>query len=106
MMNLNFPKQVNDQDTTFRFAFNNHRGVEQSRTGYLFDDTQENVIYILQTGVMIQDVYSEKDVEERNRLNAQVPVRHDDVVEVEGKQYTVKILGNYSDAGRLVPITQ
>ena len=105
MMNLNFPREVNDRDTTFRFAYN-FRGVETYRKGHLFNDTQENEICIMYTGSMMQDVYSAKDIEERNRLRDQEPVRNGDVVEVEGKQYTVKILGDYSDAGRLIPITQ
>lgn len=45
------------------------------------------------------------DDEERAHLNAQVPVHNGDMVEVEGKQYTVKILGNYSDTDRLIPVT-
>ena len=106
MMNLNFPKEINDRDTTFRFAYNNHRGAEETRKGHLFNDTQENVICIMQSGIMMQDVYSAKDIEERTRLQDQVPIRDGDVVEVKGKLYIVKILGDYSDAGRLVPITQ
>jgi len=102
---LNFTRDSFDQDNTFKFAFVGRRG-EQTRTGYLFFAEDENQMYILQKGAMLKDKYTTKDYEEQARLNAQAPVRTGDVVEINGKQYTVKILGDYSDAGRLTPVIQ
>lgn len=98
---LNFPRDNFDQDNTFTFAYH-RRGQERTATGYLFKD--EGVIYIMQKSACLKSAYTAKDVEERARLNAMTPVRDGDVVEVEGQQYEVRILGNYSDAGRLQKI--
>ena len=103
-MTLNFPRDHFDQDNTFTFAYQGIRGQECTATGYLFKE--ERVIYLMKKTACLKSEYTAKDYEERVRLSAQVPVRHGDVVEVDGKQYTVKILGNYKDAGRLIPVTQ
>ena len=92
-----------DQDNTFPFIFKNHRGQECVTTGYLFYSKQNNTTYIMQTAACLKDHYTDKDHEENARLKAQVPVRHGDTVQVEGKQYRVHISGNYSDAGYLIP---
>jgi len=103
---LNFPRDNFDQDNTFTFAYQGIRGQERTATGYLFNSEDEGVIYLMKQSACLKGEYTAKDDEERARLNAQVPVCNGDVVEVAGKQYTVKILGNYSDAGRLIPVTQ
>jgi hypothetical protein len=102
---LNFPRSNYDQENTFVFAYQGARSQERQATGYLFQ-SGDHGIFIMKRSAVIADSYTNEDNKERARLNAQVPVRNGDVVEVDGKQYTVKILGNYSDAGRLIPVTQ
>ena len=104
MMKLNFPRDNFDQDSTFSFAFKNHRDQECVTTGYLFYSKQNNTTYIMQTSACLKAHYTDKDREESARLQAQVPVRTGGIVEVEGKQYQVHISGNYSDAGYLIPM--
>ena len=99
---LNFPADNFDQDNTFTFAYQGFRGQDRTATGYLFDAGEEGV-FIMKRSACLKDAYTEKDREESARLAAMLPVRNGDVIEVGGKQYTVKILGNYSDAGRLIP---
>lgn len=100
---LNFPAETLDQDATFTFAFKGFKGQERVRTGYLFDGEEEG-IYIMQCSACLKAVYTDKDIEERARLNSMTPLRTGDIVELNGKQYTVKINGDYSDAGRLIPV--
>lgn len=104
MTTLNFTRDNFDQDNTFTFAYQGVRGQERTATGYLFDSKDEGVIYIMKQSACLKGEYTAKDNEERARLNAMTPVRDGDVVEVEGQQYKVRILGNYSDAGRLIKI--
>lgn len=101
---LNFPADNFDQDNTFTFAYQGFRGQERTATGYLFDSKEEGTIYIMKQSACMKDVYTAKDNEEAARLNAMTPIRTGDIVEVGGKNYQVKILGNYSDAGRLIPV--
>ena len=101
---LNFPRDNFDQDSTFTFAYQGIRGQERTATGYLSNSEDEGVIYLMKQSVCLKSEYTAKDNEERDRLNSMTPVRNGDIVEVEGKQYKVKILGNYSDAGRLIAV--
>lgn len=100
MNKLNFCTGAFDTVNTFAFEYEGRRGACRA-TGYLFKDKQENVIYLMKKAGMICDSYSEAQIAESDRLYNMSPVRHGDVVEVEGQRYKVRILGNFSDAGRL-----
>jgi hypothetical protein len=104
MQVLNFPSDNFDQQATFRFAYKGFKGRDCTGTGYLFyaDDVQK--IYVLQKSACLKAQYTAEDIAERDRLNNSTPIATGDVVEVDGKQYTVKINGNYSDAGFLIPM--
>lgn len=104
MITLNFPRDNFDQDNTFAFVYLGARGVERIATGYLFNAADEGVIYIMKQSACLKGHYTDADCAEQRRLDAQIPLRTGDVVTVDGKQYRVRILGNYSDAGRLDPI--
>lgn len=108
---LSFPVDNSDQKNTFAFEFIGWSGKTRTRTGYLLtgyllNAKREGTIYIMQRSACMKDVYTQADYEEGDRLAAMEPVRDGDVVCVDGEQYMVKILGNFSDAGRLVPITE
>ena len=103
MLTLNFPRDNFDQDNTFAFAYEGAR-VERKAAGYLFNSADTGVIYIMKKSACLKDSYTDTDLAEARRLAAQAPLRTGDVVTVDGKQYLVRILGNYSDAGRLDPI--
>jgi hypothetical protein len=105
-MELKFPRDNFDQDNTFAIAYYNYRNMERTMTAYLFYSPTEGRIYIMQKSACLKDHYTDKDMEESARLKAQVPVRHDDIVELQGAQYRVHINGNYSDAGYLIPMEQ
>jgi hypothetical protein len=101
---LNFPRDNFDQDNTFAFVCKGFRGNDCIATGYLFNSEDEGKIYVMKQSACLKSAYTAKDDEERARLSAQAPVRNGDIVEVGGHQYTVKILGNYSDAGYLAAV--
>lgn len=104
MQVLNFPRDNFDKDNTFTFAYKGFRGNECTATGYLFNSVDESVVYLMKQSACLKDVYSDADRAESARLREMTPVRTGDMVTVDGKQYRVRILGNYSDAGRLDPI--
>lgn len=92
-----------DQENTFLFAYTNFRGVERTGAAYILHDQKNGKFIIMQRSTCMKDVYTEADIAERNRLNSEKPVRDGDLVEVRGLVYSVRIVGNYSDAGYLVP---
>lgn len=68
-------------------------------------DFGDEGIFLMQYGAMIKAHYSAEDIAEIDRLNAMVPVADGEVVQDKnGKQYTVKINGDFSDAGHLIPV--
>jgi hypothetical protein len=58
----------------------------------------------LQRGSCLKAEYSDKDIAERNRLNSSTPIRHNDIVEIEGKQYRTRVLGDFSDCAIFDPV--
>jgi hypothetical protein len=104
MTTLTYPANTFDRDACFAFEYD-YKGKPQRAAGYLFNDTQEGVIYILQKGSCLKAHYTEEDRVYTNRIYfGEEVLRSGDAVTVDGKQYEVKILGNYSDAGRLIPV--
>lgn len=105
MPTLNFPRDNFDQDNTFAFAYQGTWGIDRIATGYLFKSAEDGQIFIMKQSACLKDGYTDADRAERLRLDAQIPLRTNDVVTVDGKNYRVRILGNYSDAGRLDPMS-
>lgn len=103
---LSFPVDTFDQKRTFTFEYSGWSGKTRKGTGYLLSAKLEGKIYIMQRSTCIKDSYTAADHEESERLAAMEPVRDGNVVMVDGDLYLVQILGNFSDAGRLVPITE
>ena len=104
MLSLTYPTDNFDRAAGFAFTYLDYKKNLQRAEGRLFRDDTDGQIYIMQRSACIQASYTQ---EERNHIEriAYGPdvVNHGDSVEVDGKTYTVKILGNYSDAGRLIP---
>ena len=102
---LSFPVDTFDQKRTFTFEYSGWSGKTRTGTGYLLAAKLEGKIYIMQRSTCIKDSYTAADHEESERLAAMEPVRDGNVVMVDGDLYLVQILGNFSDAGILRPIT-
>jgi hypothetical protein len=101
---LEFRADRFDKSKNFRFQFEGSCNSMQERTGYLFLSKHNGVetICVMQTSAVIKDGYSQEEIEQRKRLSATNPIASGDVVTVKGAEYTVKILGDYADAGYLV----
>ena len=92
-----------DSSRDFTFEYTGSMGRKVSASGYLFED-KDGQIFLMKNSAVLKSEYTDKDRAERARLNSMEPVRDGDTVAVDGKQYQVKILGNFSDAGRLYAI--
>jgi len=90
------------QDETFTFSIPHPRRGDVPRTGYILDCDDEGLI-LMQKSAMLKSHYTEADHADRARLNAMTPIKSGDIVLVNGKQYTVTIKGDYSNAGILTP---
>jgi hypothetical protein len=64
----------------------------------------DDKIFILQKGSMLKSYYSEQDIAEQDAFNNLAPLKDGDPVVVSGKNYIVKIVGNYFDAGYLIEV--
>lgn len=92
-----------DQINTFKIEIVSPRRTV-TRTAYLVDFESEGQIYIMLHAVCLKSKYTEADVAEIDRLASEEPIRNGDTVIYQGEKYRVKIIGEYSDAGRLVKI--
>jgi hypothetical protein len=101
---LTYPANNFDRDARFAFEYLNWRKQPTRGEGYLFYDDTEDQIYILKCASCIQGSYTAEERAHIARIfHGEQVLRNSDTVIVEGKPYTVKILGDYSDAGRLIP---
>lgn len=98
-----------NDDALFTFQWTDRRGRIQSRTGYIFDARDCRLqpgVFLMQKSACLKAHYTEADRALTQRLTTEVPVRDGDVVEFNGELFTVKINGDYSDAGMLLPIAK
>ena len=61
--------------------------------------------FINQASAMIKSSYTDKDRATSDRLATEAPVRHGDIITLEGNQYRVHVNGDYCDAAKLIPVT-
>jgi len=81
------------------------RGVVQVRrlVAYVFMDREGQEAFALQKSAMIKDHYDDADRAHQARLRDAPPVKDGDLVEIEGKPFRFKLVGDYSDCGRFIP---
>ena len=102
---LSFPSDTFDKAARFAFEYLNYRKEPVRGEGYLFNDKTTGQIFIMKCPSSLQSHYSADEIAHSDRIyRGNDVVVHGDTVNVGGKQYLVKILGNYSDAGRLIAI--
>ena len=101
---LTIPADNFDRAARFAFEYLNYKKQPTRGEGYLFYDDSEDQFYILQCASCLQSSYTDAERAHTDRIyRGEQVVRSGDSVTVAGKAFTVKILGNYSDAGRLIP---
>ena len=101
---LTMPTDNFDREARFAFEYLDYKKRPQRGEGYLFYSKQENQMYLMKRSASLQSSYTDEERAHIDRIyNGPQVVRDGDSVTVNGKAYTVKVLGNYSDAGRLIP---
>lgn len=107
MQNLNISTETLDQDNTFVIEVVKPRRTVRI-TAVVQRDYQkvgDGILWAMKKSAALKSQYTEKDTEERNRLNTMEPIRTGDTVLIEGKQYTARIKGDFSDCAIFDPIT-
>ena len=87
-------------DTAARFTINLSRKNGLYSEASLHKDyksTNDGVFWALQKSACLQSHYSVKDIAHRDHLRNMKPLEHNDFVMIEGEQYKVRVLGNFSD---------
>ena len=101
---LPIPANTFDRDAHFAFEYLNYKKQPSRGEGYVFHDDVADEWFILQTASCLKDSYTAEDRAHLDRIfRGEQVLRTGDSVTVNGKAFTVKILGDYSDAGRLIP---
>jgi hypothetical protein len=101
---LTLPTDTFDRDARFAFEYLDYKKRPTRGEGYLFHDDRNDEMFLMQAAGCLKSHYTDADRAHIDRIyNGEQVVRHGDTVSVGGKLYTVKVLGNYSDAGRLIP---
>lgn len=104
MITLHIPADNFDRAAGFAFEYMDYKKQPQRAEGYLFYSEQDCTMYLMKRTVCIQSSYTDAERAHTDRIyRGDAVVRNGDSVMVDGKPFTVKILGNYSDAGRLIP---
>lgn len=67
-------------------------------------DKDYHKIFVMQHAGVLKSHYTEKDIAAIERFKTLDAILNDEVVEVDGRRYTLHINGNYSDAGYLIPV--
>lgn len=84
-----------DQVNTFNVEYVGTRGILRTLTASLRYCDGE--FWALKNSACLKDSYTDADDQERNRLASESLVKNNDVVLINGKQYKVRVNGNYSD---------
>ena len=94
---------IASKENTFPCEVQGSRGTH-TITCYILDARKrDNTVYIMKRPSCLKDRYTDADQAETDRLNSTNPLKTGDVVLYDGQKCTVKMRGDYMDAGRLVP---
>jgi hypothetical protein len=103
---LNISTDTFDQDNTFVMEVPGFKKTIRI-TASLHKDYQKNddgIFWAMKKSACLKAQYTAKDDEERNRLNSMEPLQANDIVVIQGNQYKVRVLGNFSDCAIFDPI--
>jgi len=65
----------------------------------------DGIYWLMNPGTMLLSHYPQELKDNQKRLNSEKPLQDGEIVLIEGKQYRLKVLGDYSDAGIFEEIT-
>jgi hypothetical protein len=87
-------------DTAARFTINLSRKNGLYSEASLHKDYNkkgDGIFWALQKSACLKSHYSAEDIAHGDRLRNMTPLAHGDLVLIEGEQYKVRVLGNFSD---------
>lgn len=95
-----------DQDNTFALTIRKPRNLIRARVSLCRDykTAGDGIYWAMKNSVVLKSYYTDKDIEEANRLINMEPVRDGDIVLIDGNQYKVRVLGDFSDCAIFDPI--
>jgi hypothetical protein len=106
MKTLNLSKGSFDQDNTFTIGIQGYSRMKRMtvslHSGYHTKD--DGIFWALQAGGCLKSEYTQKDHEETRRLGTMTPVKHGDLVLIDGIEYKVRVLGDFSDCAIFEPV--
>jgi hypothetical protein len=88
-------------DETFGVSLPRRTATCSLRLGY--NTRNDGIYWALQHSGVLADSYTNAEINERRRIQSETPVQNGDVVQIDGRNYAAKVLGNYSDAVVFVP---
>lgn len=103
---LKFSTDTFDQDNTFTIEVQGFKRMTNIRASLHLDYHKrgDGIIWAMKSSAVLKAEYTDKDYEESARLRSMTPIRHGDIVEIEGKQYKTRVLGNFSNCAIFDPI--
>jgi hypothetical protein len=87
-------------DTAARFTINLNRknGVYSEASLHKdYNKQGDGIFWALQKSACLKSHYSAEDIAHSDRMRNMQPLSHGDLVMIEGEQYKVRVLGNFSD---------
>ena len=69
-----------------------------------YHSTDDGIYWAMGLPTVILNHYSDADIEERDRLAFEGPVKDGEEVQIDGGVYTVLLIGDYSNAAIFVPL--
>jgi hypothetical protein len=106
MRTLNVAIDSFDRNAMFTVAL-----VKKNRTKIMscslhsgYEKEGDGVMWALQHGAVLKSHYTAADIAHSDRMNSMAPLNNGDVVMIEGKQYKVRVKGDYSDCAMFDPV--
>lgn len=89
-----------DQNNTFAMIVKGYKGPKRIWASLQqdYDKPGDGVYWAMKQSAVLKSSYSDKDVEERNRLNSMQAIQDGDIVSIDGKLFKVDVLGDFSNA--------
>lgn len=97
MRTLNLSTGSFDQVNTFNVEIRADRPAKTASLHRDYVKQGDGVYWALSSGAMLKDKYTPADVAERDRLNSEAPLKHGEIVLIDGEQYKTRVLGMFSD---------
>jgi hypothetical protein len=98
MQTLTISKDSFDTAARFTINLNRKNGVYGEASLHKdYNKQGDGIFWALQKSACLKSEYSAEDIAHGDRMRNMQPLAHGDLVMIEGEQYKVRVLGNFSD---------